>query len=289
MAVEVKYAVTASTEEASSGYCPFQGLERKPIDDPDTLAMIWDMTLDAALEDEERLRQRVLTALTKTHGEALATRQSAVAAAMANTNDRVGVVLVASKIPHDPFGALLSGGGAFLNGVRADTGATVWLEPRASRDRVLANIAAARILLISADSPEPVKDALKWITPKLAAEAIRVAALSASPSRPAPALECSPVRPATAPAAPPTHLPAPASPPPRQSPAPAASPPPISPTLTPSKRPSPGGGTPISPEQRERIKRNKAEAERKLAAARARRTSAVKSAYERPAFCYDST
>ena len=67
------------------------------------------------------------------------------------------------------------------------------------------------------------------------------------------------------------------------------SPPSIPPTLTPSKRPSPGGGTPISPEQRERIKRNKAEAERKLAAARARRTSAVKSAYERPAFCYDST
>jgi hypothetical protein len=298
-AVEFKYVVTASTEEAVAPEAQYHALARSPLD-AGALEMIWEMALENALQDESRLRERVLAALKRTEGAALNVRKQCIGAALEHREARVGVVVVASKAPCDPFGCLLAGGGAFLNAVRGSSGARIWLEPRSQNDRCVANIASARLLLVTADSAGQVMDALREIVPKLAEEACAIAGRPApSPVAAAP-VQVVPAFGGYSPPAPPAFTfgqavpPAPASPPgspgsttvvcsPVRSataPAPAACTPPPSQTQTPpsKKRPAP---SPISPEQRARAAANKEAALRKLAEKRARRESAVASAYER--------
>ena len=121
-AVEFKYVVTASTEDAVAPEAQYHALARSPLD-AGALEMIWEMALEDALQDESRLRERVLVALKRTEGAALDARKRCVGAALEHREARVGVVIVASKAPCDPFGCLLAGGGAFLNAVRGSSGA----------------------------------------------------------------------------------------------------------------------------------------------------------------------
>ena len=300
-AIEFKYVVTASTEEAVAPEAQYHALARSPLD-AGALEMIWEMALEDALQDESRLRERVLAALKRTEGAALNVRKQCIGAALEHREARVGVVVVASKAPCDPFGCLLAGGGAFLNAVRGSSGARIWLEPRSQSDRWVANIASARLLLVTADSAGQVMDALREIVPKLAEEACAIAGRPAPPPSVAASapVQVVPAFGGYSPPAPPAFTfgqavpPAPASPPgspgsttvvcsPVRSataPAPAACTPPPSQTQTPpsKKRPAP---SPISPEQRARAAANKEAALRKLAEKRARRESAVASAYER--------
>ena len=75
-AVEFKYVVTASTEEAVAPEARYHALARSPLD-AGALEMIWEMALEDALQDESRLRERVLAALKRTEGAALDARKAA--------------------------------------------------------------------------------------------------------------------------------------------------------------------------------------------------------------------